>query len=827
MEKFKYGGIYWPLAPYTLAVNDLALHYEGKFYAIDDELKASLSQDDHRTYDDYRKHFLIDPTPPVEGVYVSKTDCPPPDPGKTCNLMFEKLDRLVKNDPPKRTRFRSAMKYYPQSMALTPNLAISKRWKTLGLKNGQFFSVMTQELLDNEHFNSSECFYVCADKVVFDYRSPDEVSHSFYNLFDFDVTVGHLPDFDAEYDREKLAITLISSSFFGDTVPDVVLALVTKRPRRRKSADADEFHLGPAFNGLSQLLLIERRAWLDSWSFRLGSEIDTVLTKGKTEAAKFAATAIGRMAEALTFSPLESSASFQSALMESFCKDEADIAEGEGEFERAYETIEGPTGARAIFVRKTLSTAFDKARRHILGRDGRVLKGLLSIPVNSQLRKYATNAPQSARMVLRGDPGGGKGAAAKEYHRLAMNSIFDTSFSSSFSKLTEPNYTTADMTEFKRTGWYRFLRKVAHCVGGIFALPHRKVKDPDWFLSQIDGARWWTWSRAPRDETRLGKGFSQSRSTKLRKVLEGIEELFEFNDDSYKFGSENRNARASDLAEYMYRLMAHIATVGKDSDDNDWNLFQIACGSLGGEGAELGASLRQLFGYAPRRENEYGAPGLFQVCSYVGGTLFLDEVADAPIRIQDNLLVPLEEQKVYREGWETTSEDVSTIRVISATHKDLNEAVEEYKRTVNEAHPRGFRPDLLTRLASTAPIQILPVSEYFNYVFNDQSRDRTRYREEFARILSGNNANETSFWVRVYDRTDQMLDRFVENLAMAGSSDRRDERRAMSRKISMRFFMNIKSMRKECGRDPEALERLEPFVLSEHIPNTLRYLLNG
>lgn len=76
--------------------------------------------------------------------------------------------------------------------------------------------------------------------------------------------------------------------------------------------------------------------------------------------------------------------------------------------------------------------------------------------------------------------------------------------------------------------------------------------------------------------------------------------------------------------------------------------------------------------------------GFFQAAN--GGTLMLDEVADLPLAMQVKLLRAIQERRVRKIG--ATAEEPVDVRLISATHKNLAQCVEQ----------GAFRQDLFYRL---------------------------------------------------------------------------------------------------------------------------------
>ena len=147
--------------------------------------------------------------------------------------------------------------------------------------------------------------------------------------------------------------------------------------------------------------------------------------------------------------------------------------------------------------------------------------------------------------------------------------------------------------------------------------------------------------------------------------------------------------------------------------------MSVNCAALPGEllASELFGHERGAFTGAQERR-----AGL--IASAEGGTLFLDEIGDLPLVAQAMLLRFLQEHEVRPVG--ATRAVTVNVRVVAATNRDLERAVEE----------GAFRADLLDRLREIV-IDVPPLRERPDDVplLVDYFLERQSQRHEIARPL--------------------------------------------------------------------------------------------
>ena len=128
--------------------------------------------------------------------------------------------------------------------------------------------------------------------------------------------------------------------------------------------------------------------------------------------------------------------------------------------------------------------------------------------------------------------------------------------------------------------------------------------------------------------------------------------------------------------------------IHKCSDRSNGPFVKVNCAAI-----PAGLLESELFGHERGAFTGAVARGIGRFERANGGTLFLDEIGDLPLELQPKILRVLQEKQFERLGSATTIR--TDVRVICATHQNLNEMVDE----------RQFRADLFYRL-SVFPIAL-------------------------------------------------------------------------------------------------------------------------
>jgi two-component system response regulator GlrR len=187
------------------------------------------------------------------------------------------------------------------------------------------------------------------------------------------------------------------------------------------------------------------------------------------------------------------------------------------------------------------------------------------------------------------------------------------------------------------------------------------------------------------DELRslMKKAVSQSQGAQngqwCEKIITRSMQMEQLLDQAYRVAKRDVSVLISGASGTGKELLA--SAIHKASKRVDKAFVAINCGALPENLLES-----ELFGHAKGSftgaVNEHN--GLFREAD--GGTLFLDEIGDMPIPLQVKLLRALQEQTIRPVG--SSKQIPIDVRVISATHKNLNKEMEQ----------GNFREDLYYRL---------------------------------------------------------------------------------------------------------------------------------
>jgi len=198
-------------------------------------------------------------------------------------------------------------------------------------------------------------------------------------------------------------------------------------------------------------------------------------------------------------------------------------------------------------------------------------------------------------------------------------------------------------------------------------------------------------------------------------------------------------ALASRVAKTTAKILIHGETgtgktllaryIHQQSDRADGPFMELNCTAF-----SEGLLEAELFGYtagAFTGASPRGKQGLLDVAH--GGTLFLDEIGDLPLALQVKLLKVVEENRYLPVGGTVFRH--ANVRLITATHQDLNERVKQGL----------FREDLFYRI-SVVPLwlpplrqrrdEVIPLLNYYLDHFNQLHGVERVWNPEALELLS-------------------------------------------------------------------------------------------
>ena len=296
-----------------------------------------------------------------------------------------------------------------------------------------------------------------------------------------------------------------------------------------------------------------------------------------------------------------------------------------------------------------------------------------------------------------------------------------------------------------------------------------------------------------REVTRLKSHFNRDLgpdglgvSAKMRELTRQVELIAESQRTSVLLTGESGTGKGW-VARFIHSL----------SERSDKPFVDINCGGLSPTflDSELFGHEKGAFTDAKEMKR-----GLFEIAD--GGTLFLDEIGELALQLQPKLLRVLEEKTFRRVGG--TTEKTVDVRLITATNRDLDEAMSD----------GSFRKDLFYRI-SVAAVHLPPLRE--------RTRDdRLNLLQRFLVGLSQDTRSELP--ILSQDALDRLLDyEWPGNGREMRNALERTMIMARSGKVGIRHLPpDIQRKGSSGGRYRSRGHTLEQ-VEKQHIKSTLRF----
>ncbi len=168
----------------------------------------------------------------------------------------------------------------------------------------------------------------------------------------------------------------------------------------------------------------------------------------------------------------------------------------------------------------------------------------------------------------------------------------------------------------------------------------------------------------------------------------------------------------------------------------------------------------ELFGYeggAFSGASKKGKSGYIEMAHK--GTLFLDEIGELPLAMQAKLLRVLQDQEIIRVG--ATEPKKVDVRIVAATHRDLEEAVNEGM----------FRSDLFYRLR-VAVLNVPPLRERTDDVLPLVNLFLKKFNAKYSKRMSFSREAIVAFQNYEWPGNIREMENLIHNLVVTGSKEK-------------------------------------------------------
>jgi hypothetical protein len=445
-------------------------------------------------YDDYHKFFLLLNESPNNGgvTHLKPFSEEVTSDSKTYKKLYSYSDSNTEHVP-------TILNAFPQPKSDASKLVGLKIFKA-GLNDRVFFEIKDEFISkcfllkpdDLKNLPKTDIVYAKSEYTVLEnLKNTNGSGDAFVVLVEKEKIKELLPPNDINKAKGFADIYLpVGLSFFADKKIDAFLNLAIRTNVKEETLKTNAKLVRQALGSMREVIYNQRQEFLEKWCMRLGERVDDICQnnnpgnqdKATKEAMKFALEAILKMASSLA---VQHSRSKIKSIANAFnYKTDKKYPEQIFDPIKKYiqKRLDGVSPDRKKYVINFCKKA-EMYAEEFVASEGK-LKGRLSAPNVRELKKIAhTSDPVNARILIKGEPGGGKGVTAEDFHFYCMK------------RIAEP----------KNNNVKNYIEQVEDRLKTIFRLPANyntstAGASANLFFRQISNTGWWLWNQSLKND---------------------------------------------------------------------------------------------------------------------------------------------------------------------------------------------------------------------------------------------------------------------------------------------------------------------------------------